>query len=154
MIARTSKRSSRVSVAVLSVFVSSALVAPRIVEAASIHDYSTATDSSAGQYTGVSQFRVDAAVTGLANVNCAQPFYPGSDPVYQTQWNQDGAGNWVELGTGHQCYNGGPGGAQTYRYHFWGRVPKVQRPATRLRLRLRGRTHHLGPPISGRLEEC
>jgi hypothetical protein len=42
-------------------------------------------------------------------------------PIYQTQWNtKNNALDTVELGTGHQCYHGGPGGNTTFRYHFWG----------------------------------
>jgi hypothetical protein len=92
---------------------------PKTASATVVNNYySYGKELSAGNYTGVSQFRVDSLVSNLANQNCSQP-YKG-EPVFQTQWATDGTiSNFVELGTGHQCYNGGPGGSSTFRYHFW-----------------------------------
>ncbi|MFN8082307.1 MAG: hypothetical protein U0Q19_22330 [Kineosporiaceae bacterium] len=90
------------------------LVAPRPALAATFHEYSTVSESSAGSgYTGVSSARFDQHFTGIPSTGCSSR-YSGS-PVYQTQWVllTSDAKNWRELGTGHQCND-------TYRYWFWG----------------------------------
>jgi hypothetical protein len=85
------------------------------VQAVTFHYFSTAIeDTGSATFTGVKEYRVDKAVTGIPLNGCTQP-HTGT-PVYQTMWVQVHGGltaEWFELGTGHQCND-------TYRFWFWG----------------------------------
>jgi hypothetical protein len=51
--------------------------------------------------TGISEYRYDEAVRLPGGTHCRTPY--SSLPVYQTEWLIDKSGNWLEIGTGHQC---------------------------------------------------
>lgn len=76
------------------------------------HGYSVGYELTGGGFTGVGATRNDSIITGIPQTGCAYRPFEGN-PVYQTMWVHNGSGNWIELGTGHQC-----GG--TYVYHFGG----------------------------------
>lgn len=88
-------------------------VAPSAVGDGNFHGYSVGQETSyAGEYAGLGVTRVDRAVDGQANTGCGDYFT--GNPVYQTQWvSLPGPGDWIEVGTGHQC-------GDTKRYWFWG----------------------------------
>lgn len=95
------------------VVIASTLVSNTGVATAAVwHSYSAAYEKSAGLgYTGVAGTRADRSVSGLDMSGCSQ-FFVGQ-PVYQTEWVNISAGNWLEFGTGHQC-------GDTMRYWYWG----------------------------------
>ena len=77
-----------------------------------VHWYSVAHEWSSGNvYTGIQVFRTDNWFN-LPGSNCNTNF--DTPVIYETQWvvEQPNALTWVELGTGHKCYD--------YRFWFWG----------------------------------
>jgi hypothetical protein len=77
-------------------------------DAQSFHRYSVIQDiSNQWAHHAIISTRPDAAISGSFVTGC-QDFYAGA-PVYQTQWAymSDDAHYWVEIGTGHGCFNFG-----------------------------------------------
>lgn len=77
-----------------------------------VADYSYAGEfTQAGAYTGSRLYRFDNQFN-LPGTNCDDSFtYP---VTYQAQWAiiTPDAQNWIELGTGHKCFD--------YRFWYWG----------------------------------
>lgn len=71
--------------------------------AASFHGYGISGITSGTAYSAIAVTRYDETIYVPNGTNCTTPFGSGSNPAYQTEWINDGAGNWLELGTGHQC---------------------------------------------------
>jgi len=70
--------------------------------ASSFHGYGVAGIKS-GNYTAISATRYDEVIYVPSGSNCTVPYSGSSNPAYQTEWINDQQGNWMELGTGHQC---------------------------------------------------
>lgn len=79
-----SRRLLRLSATATLAVVASTGLNPHIALATTYHQYSIAEDVSAGNYTGVSGYRLDRAVTGQPSDGCGVPFV-GSD-VFQPVW--------------------------------------------------------------------
>lgn len=111
---RPSLATRAVPIGIAAVFVLSLLmVAPNPAYAAAFHGYAVAKETTGDGYTGVSDVRIDRAVSGQASDGCLGHF--AGTPVYQTEWVifTDLPQAWMELGTGHQC-------ADTLRCWYWG----------------------------------
>jgi hypothetical protein len=72
--------------------------------------------------TGISERRYDEAIDIPGTVGCKSPY--SALPVYQTEWLIDTAGDWLELGTDHQCeghqyWYAGYGTAEGQWYSLW-----------------------------------
>lgn len=67
---------------------------------ASFHGYGvigiTSTD-----LTGISEYRYDEPARLPGGTHCRTPY--SALPAYETEWLIDKTGNWLEIGTGHQC---------------------------------------------------
>jgi hypothetical protein len=75
--------------------------------AVDFHGYAVFQVKAAGVLSAVSVTRRDEAIKVAGTSNCMVKFT--GQPVYQTEWIGNEAGNWVELGTAHQCKG----------YQFW-----------------------------------
>lgn len=67
------------------------------------HGYGIVGIHTSASLTGISVHRPDEAIKVRSGTNCTTPFASGSYPAYQSEWINDEAGDWVEIGTGHQC---------------------------------------------------
>lgn len=103
---------------VLATVAHAQIPAPDEGDPVTYHRYSYGRETrAAGGYTGIINTRPDRAVNwnGTVQDGCDEWF--SGRPLYQTQWvivNRD-AGNWLELGTGHQC-----SGQVVYRFAGYG----------------------------------
>ncbi len=78
--------------------------------AVAFHGYSVFEIHLSGIVSSLSVTRPDEAVHIAGTSGCKVKFH--GTPAYQTEWIGDEAGNWLELGTGHQC--------QGYQYWYAG----------------------------------
>jgi len=78
--------------------------------AVGFHGYSVFEIHLSGIVSSLSVTRKDEAVRIAGTTGCKVKFH--GTPAYQTEWIGDEAGNWLELGTGHQC--------QGYQYWYAG----------------------------------
>jgi hypothetical protein len=78
--------------------------------AVGFHGYSVFEIHLSGIVSSLSVTRKDEAVSIAGTNGCKLKFH--GTPAYQTEWIGDEAGNWLELGTGHQC--------QGYQYWYAG----------------------------------
>lgn len=81
--------------------------------AVGFHSYSYVQEHTRGSiYTGLGVTRPDRSVNFGGSPTGCSTYYSGN-PVYQTQWVSVGTGDWLEIGTGHQCND-------TLRWWFFG----------------------------------
>lgn len=78
--------------------------------AIAFHGYSVFEIHLSGVVSSLSVTRPDEALHIAGSTGCKVKFH--GTPAYQTEWIGDEAGNWLELGTGHQC--------QGYQYWYAG----------------------------------
>jgi hypothetical protein len=78
--------------------------------AVAFHGYSVFEIHLSGVVSSLSVTRPDEALHIAGTTGCKVKFH--GTPAYQTEWIGDEAGNWLELGTGHQC--------QGYQYWYAG----------------------------------
>lgn len=78
--------------------------------AVGFHGYSVFEIHLSGIVSSLSVTRPDEAVHIAGTAGCTVKFH--GTPAYQTEWIGDEAGDWLELGTGHQC--------QGYQYWYAG----------------------------------
>jgi len=78
--------------------------------AVGFHGYSVFEIHLSGIVSSLSVTRPDKAVHVAGTSGCKVKFH--GTPAYQTEWIGDEAGDWLELGTGHQC--------QGYQYWYAG----------------------------------
>lgn len=78
--------------------------------AVGFHGYSVFEIHLSGIVSSLSVTRPDEALHIAGTTGCTVKFH--GTPAYQTEWIGDEAGDWLELGTGHQC--------QGYQYWYAG----------------------------------
>lgn len=100
------------TVALLSVFTAAVAAPASYAIHDGFHRYAVGFESSGGSgFTGVRVYRYDRIPTGIPLDGCST--VNTGHAVYQSQWVGTGQGDWVEIGSGHQC-------ASQFRYWYWG----------------------------------
>jgi hypothetical protein len=80
--------------------------------ASSFHEYATAQDGTySSSYTGIDVARPDETINTTNSSTCTT-YFTGY-PIYQTEWLGDSDGDFMEIGTGHQC-----SGSSNFEYWY------------------------------------